>query len=289
MNFQQKLENIIQKNNSLLCVGLDPDMDKLPKHLLNAKNPIFEFNKAIIDATHQTVCAYKPNIAFYSAYGLKGLRQLKQTIEYINDRYTGIPIILDAKRGDVGHTASYYAKEVFDVYAADAVTVNPYLGFDSVEPFIKRKDKGIIVICKTSNPGSSDFQSTEVSTGIHLGGELAIAPKEKSERLYMLVARKVIEWNQQYGNCLLVVGATWPEELKKLRDMAHNMFFLVPGIGAQGGGVKETVENGIREDKSGLIINVSRAILYASDGEDFATGAQKAAEEYRNEINKYRL
>lgn len=265
MNFQQKLENAIAKNNSLLCIGLDTDTSKISKDL-------FDFNKDIIDQTADLVCCYKINSAFYSAVGLQGLKALQKTITYIHDRYTGIPVILDAKRADIGNTSEQYVKEVFDVFDADAVTVNPYHGFDGVEPFLKRKEKGVIVLCRTSNKSASDFQDL-LSNG---------------EPLYMHVARKVAEWNKDYGNCMLVVGSRRPEELRQLRKVIPGMFFLVPGVGVQGGNLAATLRIGLTKEKSGLIIHAARSIIYASTGEDFANAARSEAEKLRDEINGYR-
>lgn len=267
MTFLQKLEKAIKKNNSLLCVGLDPDLDKIPQHLLKLDYPLFAFNKEIIDSTYDLVCAYKPQIAHYAACGIRGINSLLKTIDYISRKYSTIPIILDAKRADIGSTSRLYAKEAFDVFKADAVTVNPYFGLDSLQPFLERKNKGIIILCRTSNKSASDFQDIEISSN--------------NLPLYLHIARKVKEWNETYENCLLVIGATWPEEIRKVRDVAPDMFFLVPGIGAQGGDLKNTLENGLRKDKSGLIIHSSRAIIYAQN-------PRQAALTLRNEINKYR-
>lgn len=274
MTFRQKLEKIIKKNNSLLSIGLDPELEKIPKHLGKYKDPIFNFNKQIIDATNDLVCAYKPQIAYYSGLGIRGIGSLLKTINYLIHTYPQIPIILDAKRADIESTARLYAKEAFDIFNADAVTVNPYLGLDSLKPFLERKDKGIIILCRTSNKEASDFQNIKVSS-------------DKSP-FYLHVAGKVKEWNKTYKNCLLVVGATWPEELRKVREIAPKMFFLVPGIGAQKGNLKKTVKNGLRKDKSGLIINVSRTIIYASSGHNFASSARKEAIKLKERINKYR-
>lgn len=272
MNFLQKLKTTIKQNNSLLCIGLDTDTSKIPKLFLMRSNPAFEFNKNVIDSTADLVSCYKINIAFYAADGIKGLETLIQTIRYIHERYAGMPVILDAKRADIGNTSQEYVKEVFDVIGADAVTVNPYLGLDSLEPFLKRKDKGIIILCRTSNKGASDFQDLKV----------------EGEPLYIRVAQKVVEWNKQYGNCLLVVGATWPEELKRIREVAKDMFFLVPGIGAQDGDLEKVLKFGLTEEKSGLapiksglIIHSSRAIIYDNN-------PKQKAEELRSKINKYR-
>lgn len=274
MNFGKKLENIIKKNNSLLSIGLDPELEKIPAHLKKYKDPIFSFNKQIIDATHDLVCAYKPQIAHYAARGVKGIGSLLKTINYLQHAYPKIPIILDAKRADIGSTSNQYVKEAFDVFNADAVTVNPYFGLDSLKPFLERKDKGIIILCKTSNKSSGDFQDIKVSS--------------YKIPLYLYVAKKVAQWNKKYGNCMLVVGATWPEELRKIREIAPNMFFLVPGIGTQGGDLKNTLKNGLRKDKSGLIIHSGRSIIYASSKPNFANAARKEALKLKENINKYR-
>lgn len=277
MNFKQKIEKIIKKNNSLLCIGLDPDLEKIPKHLLKNKDPIFSFNKAIIDATHDLVCAFKPNIAFYEAYGIDGLKSLKKTIYYLKTNFGDISVILDAKRGDVGNTAKMYAKAIFDYWMVDAVTVNPYLGYDAIEPFFKYKNKGIIILCRTSNPDSSNFQELKVSIDVHLRG---VASKQQ-QPLYLAVAKKVVDWNKIYHNCLLTIGATYPLQLKEVRTIAQGMFFLIPGIGRQGGDLKNTLKHGLTKQKSGLIISVSRSILYA-------TNVRNEAKEIRDKINKYR-
>lgn len=265
MTFIQKLENCIKKYNTLLCVGLDPDLAKFPKHILSRKNPIFQFNKDIVNATTKFVCCYKLNIAYYASQGIEGLNSLLETIDYIHKEYADIPVILDAKRADVGHTSEQYAKEVFDVFKCDAVTVNPYFGFDSIEPFLKYKDKGIIVLCKTSNPGSSEIQNLKIN----------------KKPLYIKVAERIAVWNEKYGNCLLVVGATYPQELKEIREIAPKMFLLIPGIGAQGGDLEKTLKAGLTIEKSGLIISSSRGII-------FSENPRRAALKLRDEINKYR-
>lgn len=283
MNFLQQLQKTARINNSFLCIGLDTDINKIPKHLLKTKDPVFDFNKSIIDNTHDLVCCYKLNVAYYSSLGVYGLQSLQKTIKYIHDHYTSISAILDAKRGDIGNTSEQYAKEVFDVLDADAVTVNPYLGFDALEPFFKHKDKGIIILCRTSNPGASDFQDTQVAIETHpKGGNI------KFEPLYITVAKKIVEWDKKYGNCLMVVGATWPNELKKVRSIAKDMFFLIPGVGAQGGDLREILEFGLNKEKSGLIIHSARAIIYASNQKDFAQKAREKAQELKEEINAIR-
>lgn len=272
MTFFDKLDQSIQKNNSLVCVGLDTDTTKIPKHLTSLSDPIFAFNKAIIDSTYDLVCSYKPNIAYYAANGIEGLLSLKKTIEYIHLKYPTIPVILDAKRGDIGSTSEQYGKEVFDYYQADATTVNPYMGFDAIEPFLTHIDKGIIILCKTSNTGAKDFQNLITS----------------GHPLYMEVTKKVLAWNQQYANCLMVVGATWPREMEEIRKLAPEMVFLTLGVGTQGADLKKLLTAGLRKDKKGLIISSSRSIIYASIDKDFAKQSRNATEKLRDEINAYR-
>jgi orotidine-5'-phosphate decarboxylase len=267
VNFIEKLTNATRNNNSLLCVGLDPDTELMPDKLA-----IFEFNKAIIDATSDLVCAYKLNFAFYEVFGAEGFNILKDTMDYIpND----IPVIGDAKRGDIGNTAQAYARAIFSNLNFDAATVNPYLGFDSIEPFIQYQDRGVFILCRTSNPSSADFQS------------LNFKLKEKSQPLFELVASKASQWNR-YGNIGLVVGATYPQELKLIRQSHPNMPLLIPGIGAQGGDLEKAVRYGVDGNGEKAIINSSRQIIYASRGNDFVQAARKAATELRDQINRYR-
>ena len=266
MGFFQKLNTAVKKNRSLLCVGLDPDPQRMPD-----KVGIFEFNKAIIDATSDLVCAYKPQLAFYEALGDEGMDALKRTIKHIPDH---IPVIADAKRGDIGSTAKAYAKAIFSVLGFDATTVNPYLGFDSVEPFIEYQDKGIFVLCRTSNPGAADFQSLLCRFG-------------KGYRpLFEIVAVKASQWNTN-GNVGLVVGATYPDELKVIRQSHPDMTFLIPGIGAQGGDLSLAVRYGVNAQGTGIIINSSRQIIYASSGKDFDAAARRAASTLRDDINSH--
>lgn len=272
MNFLQKLEKTIEKNNSLLCIGLDSDIAKIPPHLQSENDPLFIFNKAIIDATSDLVCSYKLNLAFYEARGINGASEMKKTINYIREAYPDIPIIADAKRGDIGNTSEMYARALFDEYKFDATTVNPYSGFDSLEPFFKYADKGIIVLCRTSNPGAKDFQDVSVN----------------GKPLYQVVAEKVGQWNNQYNNCLLVVGATAPEDLAKVRSIVPDMFFLVPGIGAQGGDLENSLKAGLTAKKTGLLIHSARGILYASSGQDFADKAKQEAQKLKDQINTFR-
>lgn len=272
MNFSDKLNEIIVKNDSLLCVGLDPEQSKIPHHLKNSAYSLFEFNKAIIDATSDLAASYKPNSAFYEALGNKGIVELKMTCDYIKHKFPDMPIILDAKRADIGNTNEGYIKYAFEYLGADAITLNPYLGQEALSSFLKLEDKGCIILCKTSNRGAGEFQDLMV----------------EGEPLYLKVAKKVYsDWNKN-KNCLLVAGATYPNELKAIREAAGDMFLLVPGIGAQGGDIEKTIKAGIRSDKSGLIISASRSILYASGGEDFADKAREEAQKLRDEINKYR-
>jgi orotidine-5'-phosphate decarboxylase len=272
VNFIDKLNAAWRRNDSLLCVGLDPDLDRFPAGLAAQPDGIVAFCKAIIDATADLACAFKPQIAYFAALGAEG--QLEAICRYLRDAYPHIPIILDAKRGDIGATAHQYAREAFDRYGADAVTVNPYMGFDSVEPYLAWPDRGVIVLCRTSNAGGSDLQFLDV------GGQ----------PLYQHVARLVADkWNGN-GQCALVVGATFPEELAQVRALVGAMPLLVPGIGAQGGDIEATVKAGRTADGAGMMINSSRAILYATPqgGEDFAAAARRVALETRDAINLHR-
>ncbi|MFC2020958.1 orotidine-5'-phosphate decarboxylase [Chloroflexota bacterium] len=265
MNFIEKLTGATRENRSLLCIGLDPDPDMMP-----GKVTVFEFNKAIIDATSDLVCAYKPNLAFYEAMGQEGFDALKRTVDYISD---DIPVIADAKRGDIGNTAKAYAKALFEIYNFDASTVSPYLGFDSIEPFIQYKDKGILILCRTSNASAIDFQSLICET------------EDEKLPLYEIVALKAKEWNT-HGNIGLVVGATYPEELRRIRQIQPDMPLLIPGIGAQGGDLALTVSYGVDAHGEKAIINSSRQILYASREKDFAGAARQAALILRDQINQ---
>jgi len=272
MNFIDKLTAAWRRNDSLLCVGLDPDVARFPAHLRDAPDGIVEFCKAIIDATADLACAFKPQIAYFAALGAED--QLEAICRYLGERYPHIPLILDAKRGDIGATAHQYAREAFDRYGADAVTVNPYMGFDSVEPYMEWQDRGVIVLCRTSNAGGSDLQFLDV------GGQ----------PLYQHVARLVADkWNKN-GQCALVVGATFPDELAQVRSIVGDMPLLVPGIGAQGGDIEATVRSGRTAAGTGMMINSSRAILYAQPqgDEDFAAAARRVALETRDAINRYR-
>lgn len=253
MSFQQKLDKIIDKNNSLLCVGLDP------------REPSFEFNKKIIDETHDLVCAYKPNSAFYEAYGDEGIKVLKKTVDYIKNNYPEILTILDAKRGDIASTNEGYAKATFDWYGFDAVTLNPYLGREALEPFLERSDRGSIILCRTSNPGAGEFQD--------------LVSEDKP--LWQTVAEKVAnEWNGR-GNCMVVVGATYPKELGEVRRIVGEMTILVPGIGTQGGDLEKALLAGLNSQKRGVIVAVGRSIINAEN-------PREAAQRLRDEINLHR-
>jgi orotidine-5'-phosphate decarboxylase len=268
--FIARVNAATDRNQSLVCVGLDPEPEKFPLSLRGAPRAIFEFNRRIIDATADYVCCYKPQFAHYAALAAED--QLLDTIRYIHERHPGLPVILDAKRGDIGNTASKYAQEAFVRYGADAVTVNPYMGFDTVEPYLQWTDRGVIILCRTSNAGARDFQDLQID----------------GKRLYRIVAERVVQqWNGA-GNCLLVIGATYPQELAEIRAVAGDMTFLVPGVGAQGGDVAAAVMAGRTPDGRGLLINSSRGILYASGGEDFAAAARAATLALRDEINRNR-
>ena len=269
-SFIKKLNNAWQKNNSLLCVGLDPDWARLPEHIKQTPEPIFEFCKAIVDATYDLVCAYKPQIAYFAALAAED--QLQETLNYIRETYPHIPIILDGKRGDIGSTASMYAKEAFERYQADAVTVNPYMGQDSAQPFLDYADKGVVLLCRTSNQGAGDIQDLEVD---------GVAVYEK-------IAQMIVnDWNS-HGNCCLVVGATAPEQMQRIRQITPTMPFLVPGVGAQGADVEAIVKAGQTNDGMGLIINNARNVIFAGQGENFAMMARKVALETRSLINQCR-
>ncbi|MBI2958528.1 MAG: orotidine-5'-phosphate decarboxylase [Chloroflexi bacterium] len=263
MTFLQKLLNASRRNRSLLCVGLDPDPALMPGV------PVGEFNRRIVESTCDLVCAYKPNLAFYEAMGKDGLIALQHTLESIP---VDIPTIADGKRADIGNTSRMYARALFENMGVDAATVNPYLGSDALEPFLEYSEKGVFVLCRTSNPGSSDFQSLECT------GPTGTAP------LYMAVARKALQWNIR-GNVGLVVGATHPEELQRVRAECPSLPLLIPGIGAQGGDLEDTVRYGVDSRGEMAIIVSSRQILYASRGAHFADAARQAAMRLRDRIN----
>jgi orotidine-5'-phosphate decarboxylase len=299
MSFYQRLNAAWDRSGSMLCVGLDPDVSRFPTSMRGSVDAIEDFCKAIVDATGDLVCAFKPQIAYFAAVGAE--KQLENICEYIRARFPDVVLILDAKRGDIGDTAALYAREAFSRYGADAVTVNPYLGTDSLEPFLATPGKGTIVLCRTSNAGSSEFQSLEVD----------------GEPIYLRVARTAAAKWRSIGECALVVGATYPEELARVRAIIGDMPILVPGIGAQGGDINAVVRAGTTRPSSsassqattsaaatspisstvsqsadapaishrGLIINSSRAILYATDGANFATAARETVLATRTAIN----
>ncbi len=270
MNFIEALRERWVGANTLVCVGLDPEPAKFPAHLRGDPDAVFTFLRDIVDATADLACAFKPQIAHFAALGAEVT--LAKLIAHIHAEHPGVPVILDAKRGDIGSTAERYAVEAFDRYGADAVTLNPYLGRDSVQPFLDRADKGVVLLCRTSNPGAKDFQDLDC------GGR----------PLYQRVAETISrDWNGN-GNCLLVVGATWPAELAEVRAIVGDLPFLVPGVGAQGGDVEAVLKAGKTVDGTGLLVSSSRAILYAGGGKDFADAARAAAQDLRDEINRYR-
>lgn len=260
-----KLNKRIKTANSLLCVGLDTDFDKLPEKFKKSEYPQFEFNKYIIKQTHTQVCAYKPNIAFYEARGETGIKELQMTQDYLLKNHPDVFTICDAKRADIGNTNQGYVSAIFDKLDFDAITLNPYLGREALEPFLQRKDKANIILCKTSNSGSGEFQDLKIS----------------KNKLWQIVAKRVAEqWNKN-NNCLLVVGATYPKELKEVRRLVGEMPLLVPGIGAQGGDLAKTLKFGLDKNKKGLIINSSRGVI-------FSTNPNLEAKRLREEINLYR-
>ena len=266
MNRQELITQIFQKK-SFLCVGLDTDVEKIPAHLQASDDPIFEFNKAIIDATAPFCVAYKPNLAFYECYGLKGLHAFERTIDYLKVHYPKHFVIADAKRGDIGNTSTRYAKTFFETYAVDALTVAPYMGEDSVKPFLGYPEKWVIVLALTSNPGSKDFQFASLTTG---------------QRLF----EKVLETSQAWGSdehMMYVVGATQGKLFEDIRRVVPHHFLLVPGVGAQGGSLQEVCKYGMTKD-CGLLVNSSRGILYAGTGHDFAEAAAVAAQQLQQEM-----
>jgi orotidine-5'-phosphate decarboxylase len=272
MTATEKLAARIAKTNSLLCVGLDSDFDKLPAAVKSEEFPQFAFNKAIIDATHDYVCAYKPNVAFYEARGEQGIHELHMTVEYLQKSYPDIFTICDAKRADIGSTNEGYVKSIFDVLGFDSITLHPYLGSEALQPFLQRADKVSIILCRTSNPGSGELQDF-VSDGKPLWEKIAENVSQK--------------WNE-HNNCMLVVGATYPEEMAKIRAVVGDMTFLVPGIGAQGGDLEKTMKAGLNSQKMGMMINSSRGIIFASKEADFAERAGVEAKKLMEQINLYR-
>jgi orotidine-5'-phosphate decarboxylase len=278
-NFRQLLEAQWSRGN-FVCVGLDSEFGKIPEFArrsgnecdVSVANTIVAFNRAVVEATKDLVCAYKPNAAFYEAHGVEGIGALQRTIADIHAIAPDVPVILDAKRADIGNTNAGYVDAAFGFLQADAITVHPYLGAEALQPFLARAEKGVIVLCRTSNPGAGEFQDLSVN----------------GEPLYRFVARRVAsEWNKN-GNCSLVVGATYPDELREVRGLVGDMPILIPGIGAQGGDVEKTVSAGKDSRGYGMIINSSRGIIFASKGADFAEAARRETEKLRDFINQYR-
>lgn len=271
MTFMQQLRQRWHQADTLVCVGLDPEPAQFPARFGTDADAVFNFCRDIVDATAPYVCCFKPQIAHFAALGAE--HALQRLIAHVHAAHPGIPVILDAKRGDIGSTARYYAAEAFDRYAADAVTANPYLGRDSLQPFLDRADKGVVILCHTSNPGAADLQDLALADG---------------RPLYQHVAATVAgQWND-HGNCMLVVGATWPGQLREVRAIVGDLPFLVPGVGAQGGDVEAVVRNAKTADGTGLVISSSRAILYASSSDDYAEAAAHAARTLRDQINLFR-
>lgn len=265
---QQELFEQIQKKRSFLCVGLDTDIKKVPQHLLDTSDPIFSFNKEIIDATAEFTVAYKPNLAFYESMGSQGMISLEKTVSYVKSRFPNIFIIADAKRGDIGNTSNLYARAFFEKQNFDAVTVAPYMGEDSVKPFMTYEGKWVILLALTSNKGAYDFQFIE--------------DKESGDKLFETVLKTSQSWGTD-ENLMYVVGATKAEKLKEIREIVPTHFLLVPGVGAQGGSLQEVAKNGMNS-KCGLLVNSSRGIIYASQDVDFAVKAKEAAEEVQKEM-----
>lgn len=272
MSFRERLRAASERSGSLLCVGLDPDPARLPTHLGPADDArtVLAFNRAIIESTTDLVCAYKPNLGFYLAYGPAGVEALIETRRLIPAE---IPVILDAKVGDLGNTSVAYARAYFDAWNFDAVTVHPYMGEDSLEPFLSRSDRAVFVLVKTSNPGSGDLQ------------DLPVTDEGTTEPLYLRVAERARRWQGRYGTCGLVVGATYPRQLAEVRERCPDLPILVPGVGAQGGDLTTTVQAGLDSAGGGLLINAARGVIYAGTGPDFAQAARRAAIELRDAIN----
>jgi orotidine-5'-phosphate decarboxylase len=276
MNFLDKLLAVSRQQNSLLCVGLDPEQERFPTRLhgMSASRAVTYFCQDIIDATAPYVCAFKPNLAFFEVLGPEGMYVFQKVLQAVPEH---IPIIVDAKLGDLGNTARNYAATVFDIYACDAVTVNPYLGYDSVAPFLAYEEKAVFFLCRTSNPSACDFQ------------DLLVCEEEGQIRtLYEEIAQRVQLWNR-IGNCGLVVGATYPQELNTIRSICPDMPILIPGVGAQGGNLEASVMAGVDVSGEKAIISVSRSILYAGEGDDYAVSAANEARRLRNRINEARI
>ena len=266
--FLDKLNKVLKKRNSLLCVGLDTDIEHIPPFLLSEVDPLFLFNKKIIEATREYVSAYKLNMAFYESLGIPGWELLEKTLSVIPK---DILVIADAKRGDIENTSRKYAETYFKTYSFDCLTVSPFMGFDSVEPFLEYKEKGIFILCLTSNSGAQDFQNLRV----------------EGDALYLKIAQRVVEWNFTYGNCGLVVGGTQVKEIEDVRHVAGNIPFLIPGIGAQGGNLEQAIKYATDDNGFSVLINASRSIIYASSEMDFAEKSRQRAKHLRDQINMF--
>jgi orotidine-5'-phosphate decarboxylase len=277
---REQLIATIYSKKSYLCVGLDSDIDKMPKHLMTAEDPVFEFNRQIIDATKDLCVGYKINTAFYESRGLEGWKSMEKTVNYISDEHFRIA---DAKRGDIGNTSSQYAKAFFEAMNFDAITVAPYMGEDSIRPFLEYEDKWTILLGLTSNPGSKDFELKKIRNEEHVLDEGVHTIKKDESFLYEEVLKKASGWSTP-SNLMFVIGATQPEQFVNIRRLTPNHFYLVPGIGAQGGSLKEISEKALIPDDCGLLVNASRAIIFASGGEDFAEKARAVAEVYQREM-----
>ncbi|MFQ5874608.1 MAG: orotidine-5'-phosphate decarboxylase [Dehalococcoidia bacterium] len=277
MKFADKLLAASRGNNSLLCVGLDPDPKRMPV------SDVFDFNKAVVDATFDLVCAYKPNLAFYEALGIEGLQALQSTVDHIRRRAPGVVIIGDAKRGDVGNTAEAYARALFRVWGFDGATVNAYGGHDAILPFLEHDDRGVFIWCRSSNPGAGDLQDLPVLSGV----EGTVSDAGEGQAMYKQVAMKAREWNTR-GNVGLVVGATYPGELEAVRGLCPELPILVPGVGAQGGDLEASVAAGVDSKGERAIFASSRQVLYASRGSDFVDAARNEAVKLRDQINRCR-
>jgi orotidine-5'-phosphate decarboxylase len=277
VGFAERLRSAWSTSGSLVCVGLDPDPSRFPSSLGRDAKAIESFCRTIVAATGDLVCAFKPQIAYFAAHGAE--TALERLCEHVRDEHPGVVLILDAKRGDIGDTAEMYAREAFDRYGADAVTVNPFLGTDSLEPFFARRDRGTIVLCRTSNPGSGEVQAMRANQAGQNGD---------GEPVYEAIARRAADDWSKRASIGLVVGATQPNELAHVRRIVGDLPLLVPGVGAQGGDAATVVRNGATPDGTGLIVNSSRAILYASDGDDFATAARAATSSLRDALNAAR-
>jgi orotidine-5'-phosphate decarboxylase len=271
--FVEKLQQATQSNNSLLCIGLDPDPNRIPSHLGSGAHAVVAFNKAIIRATKDIACAYKPNLGFYTLYGHDGIRALQETRRAIPDH---IPVILDAKVGDIDVTSAAYARGYFEEMGFDAVTAHPYLGKDGLEPLLRWSDRCVFILAKTSNPGSGDLQ------------DLKLANTDPERTVYEHVASQVAEWQGQFGTCALVAGATYPQEVERIRALAPDIPMLIPGVGSQGGNLEATVKAALHTGSGPIAINASRSIIYAGEGLNYIDAVRQAALDLRDQINQVR-